>query len=49
MELMTRWVGPASPDADVVKGREGRYVAQEEQRTCHQGPKASRCLHDAAG
>jgi hypothetical protein len=46
---MTRSVRPASPDADVVKGREGRQVDQEEKRTCHQGPKASRGLHDQAG
>jgi hypothetical protein len=49
MELMTRWVRPASPDADIVKGREGRHVDEEETRTCHQGPKASRGLHDEAG
>jgi hypothetical protein len=49
MELMTRLVGPASPDSDVVKDLEGRYVDQEEERTCHQGPKARRCLHDEAG
>jgi hypothetical protein len=47
--MMTREVRPASPDADVVKGREGREVEQEEKRTCHQGPKASRSLHDEAG
>jgi hypothetical protein len=48
-ELMTRSVRPASPDADVVKGRDERYVDQEEKRLCHQGPKASSCLHHEAG
>jgi hypothetical protein len=46
---MTREVRPASPDADVVKGRDGRYVDEEEKRICHQGPKASSCLHNEAG
>ena len=47
--LNTRWVRPASPDSDVVKGREGRQVDQEEKRTCHQSPKARQRLHDKAG
>jgi hypothetical protein len=46
---MTRSVRPASPDADVVKGREGRQVEQEEKRIFHQGPKASKGLHHEAG
>jgi hypothetical protein len=46
---MTRSVRPASPDADVVKGRAGRQVAEEEKRGFHQGPKARRGLHNQAG
>jgi hypothetical protein len=33
----------------MVKGREGRQADEEEKRIFHQGPKASRCLHDEAG
>ena len=47
--LMTRSVRPASPDADVLKGRDGRQVDQEEKGTFHRGPKVRRCLDDDAG
>jgi hypothetical protein len=49
LELMTRSVRPASPDPDIVKGRDGRQVDEEEKRIFHQGPKASRGLHHEAG
>jgi hypothetical protein len=48
-ELMTRSVRPASPAPDVVKGREGRQVDEEEKRIFHQGPKARSCPHREAG
>jgi hypothetical protein len=36
---MTREVRPVPPDSNVVKGCEGRYVDQEEQRIFHQDAK----------
>jgi hypothetical protein len=46
LEVITRWLRPAFPDADVVQGHEGRSVEQEEKHPCHQGLRAGRGLDD---